>query len=36
VTGDTGDGIKIPGTAKGSVCLYANGDVRALKPFKLS
>jgi hypothetical protein len=36
VTGDTGDGIKVPGKAQGSVCIYPNGSVSALKPFKIT
>jgi hypothetical protein len=35
VTGDTGDGIKVPGTAKGAICLYPNLSVSALKPLKI-
>jgi hypothetical protein len=36
VTGDTGDGIKIPGKVKGAVCIDPSGNVTALKPFKLT
>jgi len=37
VTGDTGDGIKVPGKAKGAVCLYpATGAITALKPLVAS
>jgi hypothetical protein len=32
VTADTGDGIKVPGTAKGAVCISSSGAVTALKP----
>jgi hypothetical protein len=32
VTADTGDGIKIPGTDKGAVCISSSGSVTALKP----
>jgi hypothetical protein len=32
VTADTGDGIKVPGSAKGAVCIAANGTITALKP----
>jgi hypothetical protein len=32
VTGDTGDGIKVPGTDKGAVCISSSGAVTALKP----
>ncbi len=31
VTKDSGDGLKLPGAAKGAVCLAANGTVTALK-----
>jgi hypothetical protein len=34
VTADTGDGIKVPGTAKGAVCISSSGAVTALKPLK--
>ncbi len=36
VTADTGDNIKVPGTAKGSVCIYPDGHVSLLKTFKIS
>jgi hypothetical protein len=36
VTGDTGDGIKIPGKDKGAVCISPTGAVTALKPFTLN
>ena len=36
VTADTGDGLKIPGVAKGSVCLGTTGHVTLLKKFTLS
>jgi hypothetical protein len=32
VTGDTGDGIKVPGTYKGAVCIDPAGNITALKP----
>jgi hypothetical protein len=32
VTSDTGDGLKLPGTAKGAVCVAADGTISALKP----
>jgi hypothetical protein len=32
VTKDTGDGLKLPGSAKGSVCLATDGTISALKP----
>ena len=32
VTADTGDGLKLPGSAKGAVCLGTDGSVTALKP----
>jgi hypothetical protein len=32
VSSDTGDGLKLPGTAKGAVCLGTDGSVTALKP----
>ena len=32
VTADTGDGLKLPGTAKGAVCLGTDGTISALKP----
>jgi hypothetical protein len=32
VTADTGDGIKVPGTDKGAVCISSSGSVTALKP----
>jgi hypothetical protein len=31
VTTDTGDGLKIPGSAKGAVCIGAGGSITALK-----
>jgi hypothetical protein len=34
VTADTGDGIKVPGTAKGAVCISSSGSVTALKPLE--
>lgn len=36
VTADTGDGIKVPGVAKGAVCIATNGTISALKPLKIS
>ncbi len=32
VTGDVGDGIKVPGKLKGAVCISASGSLSALKP----
>jgi hypothetical protein len=32
VTGDSGDGLKLPGTAKGAVCIGTDGSITALKP----
>jgi hypothetical protein len=32
VTADTGDGIKVPGAAKGAVCISSSGAITALKP----
>jgi hypothetical protein len=32
VTGDTGDGIKVPGSSKGAVCISSGGNITALKP----
>ncbi len=32
VTSDSGDGLKLPGSAKGAVCLGTDGSVTALKP----
>jgi hypothetical protein len=32
VTADTGDGIKVPGSAKGAVCISSSGSITALKP----
>ncbi len=32
VTADTGDGLKLPGTAKGAVCIGTDGSITALKP----
>jgi hypothetical protein len=32
VTSDSGDGLKLPGTAKGAVCLGTDGTITALKP----
>jgi len=32
VTADSGDGIKVPGSAKGAVCISSSGSVTALKP----
>jgi hypothetical protein len=34
VTGDTGDGIKVPGTSKGAVCISASGNITALGSMK--
>ena len=31
VTADTGDGLKLPGTAKGAVCIGTDGSITALK-----
>ena len=36
VTGDTGDGIKVPGKATGAVCITSSGAITALKPLKAS
>ncbi len=35
VTSDTGDGLKLPGTAKGTVCLSGDGPISALKAFSV-
>jgi hypothetical protein len=35
VTGDNGDGIKVPGTAKGTICIYPNLSVSLEKPLKI-
>ncbi len=32
VTADTGDGLKLPGSAKGAVCIAADGTLSILKP----
>ena len=32
VTADSGDGLKLPGAAKGAVCISASGAITALKP----
>jgi hypothetical protein len=32
VTADSGDGLKLPGSAKGAVCISASGSITALKP----
>lgn len=32
VTSDSGDGLKLPGSAKGAVCIGADGSITALKP----
>ncbi len=32
VTSDTGDGLKLPGSAKGAICLSPTGAITALKP----
>ncbi len=32
VTADTGDGLKLPGSAKGAVCVGTDGSISALKP----
>jgi hypothetical protein len=34
VTGDTGNGIKVPGKATGAVCISTSGAITALKPLK--
>jgi hypothetical protein len=31
VTSDSGDGLKLPGTAKGAVCISTTGQITALK-----
>jgi hypothetical protein len=36
VAGDVGDGIQVPGVAKGAVCIATNLNVSALKPLKIS
>jgi hypothetical protein len=35
VTADTCDGIKVPGSAKGEVCIAPNGTISALKPLAI-
>ena len=35
LTADTGNGIKVPGTAKGTICITSAGSVSALGPFKI-
>jgi len=35
ITADTGDGIKVPGSAKGAVCIAKSGAVTALKALKI-
>jgi hypothetical protein len=35
VTADSGNGIKVPGSAKGKVCIAKSGAVSALGPFKI-
>jgi len=32
VTGDTGDGLKVPGKAAGAICISQSGSITALKP----
>jgi hypothetical protein len=32
VTSDTGDGLKLPGSAKGAICISTTGAITALKP----
>ena len=32
VSSDTGDGLKLPGSAKGAVCIGTDGSITALKP----
>ncbi len=32
VTSDTGDGLKLPGSAKGDICISTTGAITALKP----
>ena len=34
VTADHGDGIKVPGKAKGAVCISPTGNISGLKPLK--
>ena len=34
VTGDSGNGLKVPGKATGAVCISHSGDITALKPTK--
>jgi len=36
VTADHGDGIKVPGKAKGAVCISQSDRITALKPLKAS
>jgi hypothetical protein len=36
VTADTGDNLKVPGTATGAVCISSSGAITALKPLKAS
>ena len=35
VTSDTGDGLKMPGTAKGAVCIGTDGSITALKTLSI-
>jgi hypothetical protein len=35
VSSDTGDGLKLPGTMKGSVCIASDGSITALKALSL-
>ena len=35
VTADTGDGLKLPGSAKGAVCIGTDNSITALKPLAL-
>jgi len=35
VTADTGDGIKVPGSAKGTICIAPSGAVSSLGPFTI-
>ncbi len=35
VTGDTGDGIKVPGTLTGEICISSALNVTSLKPLKI-
>ena len=36
VTGDSGDGLKVPGTLSGEICLSTSGNLSMLKDFKFT